>query len=114
VGINHVRFSSGFSDLGLGDFSQGLGIAGGNAQAPGLLGLNFATAGLNLGTPDIEQHFGDGTLQISEGIIWTHARHILHAGFQYWRMRENSAYSGNDGVLGHLNFGERSDAVGCR
>ena len=104
VGINHVRFSSGFSDLGLGDFSQSLGIAGGNAQAPGLLGLNFATAGLNLGTPDIEQHFGDGTLQISEGIIWTHGRHIIHAGFQYWRMRENSAYSGNDGVLGHLNF----------
>ncbi|MGH9545434.1 MAG: TonB-dependent receptor domain-containing protein [Terriglobales bacterium] len=104
VGINHVRFSSGFSDLGLGDFSQGLGIAGGNDQAPGILGLNFANAGLNLGTPDIEQHFGDGTFQISEGVIWTRGRHIIHAGFQYWRMRENSAYSGNDGVLGHLNF----------
>ena len=104
VGINHVRFSSGFSDLGLGNFSEGLGIAGGNAQAPGLLGLNFANAGLNLGTPDIEQHFGDGTFQISEGVIWTRGRHIIHAGFQYWRMRENSAYSGNDGVLGHLNF----------
>jgi len=104
VGINHVRFSSGFSDLGLGNFSQGLGIAGGNAQAPGLLALNFANAGLNLGTPDIEQHFGDGTLQFSEGVIWTRGQHIIHAGFQYWRMRENSAYSGNDGVLGSLNF----------
>jgi hypothetical protein len=104
VGINHVRFSSGFSDLGLGNFSQSLGIAGGNAQAPGLLGLDFANAGLNLGTPDIEQHFGDGTLQLSEGVIWTRGRHIIHAGFQYWRMRENSAYSGNDGVLGNLNF----------
>jgi hypothetical protein len=104
VGVNHVRFSSGFSDLGLGNFSQGLGIAGGNAQAPGLLALDFANAGLNLGTPDIEQHFGDGTLQLSEGLIWTHGRHVIHAGFQYWRMRENSAYSGNAGVLGTLNF----------
>jgi hypothetical protein len=104
VGINHVRFSSGYSDLGLGDFSQSLGIAGGNAQAPGLLGLSFANAGLNLGTQDVEQHFGDGTLQLSEGVIWTHGRHIIHAGFQYWHMQENSAYSGNDGVLGSLNF----------
>ncbi|MGA8308425.1 MAG: TonB-dependent receptor [Terriglobales bacterium] len=104
VGINHVRFSSGYTDLGLGKFSESLGIAGGNAQAPGILGLNFANAGLNLGTPDVEQHFGDGTLQLSEGLIWTRGRHIIHLGFQYWRMRENSAYSGNDGVLGHLNF----------
>ncbi len=42
VGVNHVRFSSGYSDLGLGNFSQSLGIAGGNAQAPGLLDLSFA------------------------------------------------------------------------
>jgi hypothetical protein len=104
IGVNHVRFSSGFSDLGLGNFSQSLGIAGGNLQAPGILGLNFANAALNLGTPDVEQHFGDGTFQISEGVIWTRGHHIIHAGFQYWRMRENSAYSGNDGVLGHLNF----------
>jgi hypothetical protein len=104
VGVNHVRFSSGYSDLGLGNFSQSLGIAGGNAQAPGLLDLSFANAGLNLGTQDVEQHFGDGTLQLSEGVIWTRGRHIIHAGFQYWRMRENSAYSGNDGVLGSLNF----------
>ncbi len=104
VGINHVRFSSGYSDLGLGNFSDSLGIAGGNAQARGLLGLNFANAGLDLGTQDVEQHFGDGTFQVSEGVILTRGRHIIHAGFQYWRMRENSAYSGNDGVLGHLNF----------
>jgi hypothetical protein len=104
IGINHVRFTSGFTDLGLGNFSQALGIAGGNSSAPGLLGLNFSNTPLNLGTPDIEQHFGDGTIQISEGLIMTHGRHVIHTGFQYWRMRENSAYSGNDGVLGHLNF----------
>jgi len=104
VGINHVRFTSGFTDLGLGNFSQGLGISGGNDNAKGLLGLQFSNTDLKLGTPDIEQHFGDGTIQISEGIIFNHGRHVIHTGFQYWRMRENSAYSGNDGVLGHLNF----------
>jgi hypothetical protein len=104
IGINHVRFTSGFTDLGLGNFSESLGIAGGNAGAKGLLGLNFSNGPLNMGTPDIEQHFGDGTIQIAEGLIMTHGHHVIHTGFQYWRMRENSAYSGNDGVLGHLNF----------
>jgi hypothetical protein len=104
VGYNHVNFSSGFSDQGLGDFGKTLGIPDGNAQASGPLHFQFTNSALDLGSNDIRQFFGDGTGQLSDTLIVTRGRHLFHAGFQYWRRRENSGYSGNDGVLGHINF----------
>jgi hypothetical protein len=104
VGYNHVKFNSGFSDQGLGNFSQTLGIPDGNTQAKGALQFAFTNSALNIGTPDVTQGFGDGTGELSDTLIITRGRHLLHAGFQYWRRRENSGYSGNDGVLGHINF----------
>lgn len=104
AGYNHVKFSSGFSDQGLGNFSQSLGIPDGNTQAAGPLQFAFVNSALNIGSPDVTQKFGDGTGQISDTLISTRGRHVFHVGFQYWRRRENSGYSGNDGQLGHINF----------
>ena len=36
--------------------------------------------------------------------MWTHGRHVLHTGFEYWRYRVNSFYSGNSGSLGAILF----------
>jgi Carboxypeptidase regulatory-like domain/TonB dependent receptor len=103
-GYNHVKFSSGFSDQGLGNFSQSLGIPDGNSQGSGPLHFQFANPGLDIGSNDIRQFFGDGTIQGSDTLIIPHGHHLIHTGFQYWRLRQNSGYSGNDGVLGHINF----------
>ena len=104
VGYNHVKLTTGFTANGLGNFSAGLGIPDGNAQASGPLHFQFVDSGLDVGANDVEQHFGDGTAQLSDTLILTHGRHVIHTGFQWWRGRENSAYSGNDGVRGHINF----------
>ena len=108
VGINHVRlhngptFSSGAAAAGT-DF----GIAGANANRPGLLFLDFNTNGgplTNVGNSWIEQKFQDAVIQASDAVVLTHSRHVFHTGFEYWRDRINTFYTGNNGALGQIQF----------
>jgi hypothetical protein len=43
-------------------------------------------------------------IQVSDGLIITHGRHVVHTGFELWRDRINIFYSGNSGSLGAINF----------
>ncbi len=108
VGINHVRlhngptFSSGAAAAGT-DF----GIAGANANRPGLLFLDFNTNGgplTNVGNSWIEQKFQDAVIQASDAVVLTHDRHVFHTGFEFWRDRINTFYTGNNGALGQIQF----------
>jgi hypothetical protein len=108
VGINHVRlhngptFSSSAATAGT-DF----GIAGANANRPGLLFLDFDTNGgplTNIGNSWTEQKFQDAVIQASDAVVFTHDRHVFHTGFEYWRDRINTFYTGNNGALGQIQF----------
>jgi len=108
VGINHVRlhngptFSSAAATAGT-DF----GIAGANANRPGLLFLDFNTNGgalTNVGNSWIEQKFQDAVIQVSDAVVVTHNRHVFHTGFEFWRDRINTFYTGNNGALGQIQF----------
>jgi len=43
-------------------------------------------------------------IQVSDGIVITRGRHVLHVGFEAWRDRINIYYSTNSGALGSLGF----------
>jgi hypothetical protein len=107
-GINHVRlhngptFNSAASAAG-----TDLGIANANASRPGLLFLNFNPGSgplTNIGDRWIEQKFQDAVIQASDALVVTHSRHVFHTGFEFWRDRINTFYTGNNGALGEIRF----------
>ncbi len=84
-----------------------LGIANANAAREGLLFLNFnpgSGALTNVGDRWIEQKFQDAVIQASDAVVVTHNRHVFHTGFEFWRDRINTFYTGNNGALGEIQF----------
>ena len=90
-----------------------LGIANANAGGPGLLHLGFnggnpsgpGTGVLtNVGSDGVQQRFQDAVIQASDAVVLTHNRHVLHMGFEFWRDRINTFYTGNSGALGAIIF----------
>jgi hypothetical protein len=107
-GINHVKLHNGpsFSSAAAAA-GNGLGIAGANANRPGLLFLDFNTSSgplTNIGNSWIEQKFQDAVIQASDAVVLTHGRHLFHTGFEFWRDRINTFYTGNNGALGQIQF----------
>jgi hypothetical protein len=119
VGINYVKLDNG-SDFGkAGSLAEQLGITNGNKGGPGMLMLGFyggtpsspadgAPPGTNIlssfGSGGVHQRFHDAVIQFADSAIWTHNRHVVHTGFEFWRYRVNSFYSGNSGSLGGILF----------
>jgi len=108
VGINHVRLHNGPSyDSSANTLGQDLGISGANANRPGLLFLDFNPGSgplTNVGNAWIEQKFQDAVIQASDALILTHNHHVFHTGFEFWRDRINTFYTGNNGALGQIQF----------
>jgi hypothetical protein len=108
VGFNAVRFDQNLTPTSsLGNISQTLGIAGGNAQAPGLVelditGNNGGAAGLGL--RNLVQIFHSTQGQFEDNLIFTHGRHQIKSGFQFVRERQDYIYPGNNGALGYFGF----------
>ncbi|HZQ95572.1 MAG TPA: carboxypeptidase regulatory-like domain-containing protein [Candidatus Sulfotelmatobacter sp.] len=108
VGVNHVRLHNGptFSSAAA-TAGTDLGIANANASRPGLLFLNFNPGSgplTNVGDRWIEQKFQDAVIQASDAVVITHSRHVFHTGFEFWRDRINTFYTGNNGALGEIRF----------
>jgi hypothetical protein len=108
VGINHVRLHNGPTfDSAATAAGTALGIANANASRPGLLFLDFNPGSgplTNVGDRWIEQKFQDAVIQASDAAIITHNHHVFHTGFEFWRDRINTFYTGNNGALGEIRF----------
>ncbi len=106
VGVNYVWFFNGDHKDGVGNFAEQLGIQDGNDRGPGLMLLAFASPTWPIGSPSTPKQalFADTVIQLTDGMVITRGRHILHTGFQYWRQRINTFYPGNWGVSGAIFF----------
>jgi hypothetical protein len=118
-GINYVKVDTG-ADFGkLGNLAEQLGIANGNKGGAGMLQVGFyggtpsspgdgGPPGNNIlssiGSGGVGQSFHDAVIQLSDSLVWTRGRHVIHTGFEFWRYRVNSFYSGNSGSLGAILF----------
>src|SRR5260370_13969728 len=108
-GTSYIRLHNGTTfDSSVGNFGEALGIANSNHNQvviAGLLGLNFsgvfASGG---GNSEGTQRFPSTVIQVSDGVIITRGRHVLHTGFELWRDRINIFYAGNSGRLGSIAF----------
>ncbi len=62
---------------------------------------NFAS---DIGTSNVYQLFADTVIQYSDTAIWSKGSHTLKMGFQGFRQRINTFYSGNNGLNGTFTF----------
>ena len=115
AGANYVDLAtvnSGLSPV-VGDLGTAIGIPNDNENGPGLVQIsqNIQSAGATLGNvtsfggADVEQDFADTVFQYEDNLTINHGRHTFRVGFQYWRQRINTYYSGNNGVAGFFDFG---------
>ena len=122
--LNEARFGASWiadhdglhrSSPAIGKLGTELGIANANAAGPGLLLLGFGggnragpgnrDAHAMLATRSSNQYFTDTVIQFDDGVTITRGKHVFKAGFQMWRFRINTFYTGNSGEYGAILFG---------
>jgi hypothetical protein len=115
-GANWITLSNGAGfDPSIGNLGSDLGIANANSAGPGLLLLGFGggdgispaggTTLTNIGNNVVQQNFADTVIQFNDGVTYTHGKHVFKGGFQMWRYRVNTGYTGNTGQYGSILFG---------
>jgi len=117
IGWSHITFGSGTTwASGVGDFGNTLGIGNGNpAGLDGMLLLKFSNSAVSqLGTQESTTSFDDHVWQFEDAASWTHGRHNLKFGGQFWRQIIKTFYAGNNGQLGLMDFDGRftSNVIG--
>jgi carboxypeptidase family protein len=117
MGWSHITFGSGTGwDSSVGQFGDTLGIGNGNpAGLDGLLRLRFLNSAVSeIGTQESTTSFDDHVWQFEDGVSWTHGRHNVKFGGQFWRQIIKTFYAGNNGQLGLMDFDGRftSDVIG--
>ncbi len=116
LGTSWITLNNGTSfNSKIGNLGDQLGIANANTAGPGLLLLGFGggsnasvnagTILTNIGSSVVSQDFADTVIQFDDGLTVTHDKHVLKFGYQMWRYRINTFYSGNSGEYGYIAFG---------
>lgn len=112
VGVNYVFINNGnTAPSGLTNLNQTFGIP--DAPSP-IVGAQvfsanaFATGPGNsttaLGSANVTQLFADTVIQYEDSAIWTKGAHTMHIGFEGWRQRIDTYYSGNNGQAGTFTY----------
>ena len=103
AGVNYVFVNNGSAANGLTDFAQTVGIPG----VPSTFLPSMSVSGGNVagfGTSDVYQLFADTVIHYEDTLVWTRHTHMMHFGFQGYRYRVNTFYSGNNGRAGTFLF----------
>jgi Carboxypeptidase regulatory-like domain len=116
LGTSWITLLTGTSfNPSIGDLGTSLGIANANTAGPGLLLIGFGggtapepnagTVLTNIGSSVVDQDFADTVIQFDDGLNLTRGKHVFKMGYQMWRYRINTFYSGNSGEYGAILFG---------
>jgi hypothetical protein len=105
VGFAYFPVTEGFSNPTGVNLPATFGIAG--VTDTFLPAMVFNGSGLqpgSIGNNDLVQSFHDTTLQFEDTMTWTHAKHVIHFGFQGYKYIMNDLYPGNAGLAGQFTF----------
>jgi hypothetical protein len=104
VGYNDNSFNSAPRDLrGVGALNNRLGL-GGAQPIPGLSEVRLGNDLSNIGTTAVSSNTNNGVFQINERLTWVTGRHSLKFGGSWNYYEMNRYYSGNNGVLGFVEY----------
>ena len=102
-GVNYVFLNNGAASNSLSNFPQSVGIQG--VPTSFLPSLSFTGGNVSsFGTSDVYQLFADAVIHYEDTLIVTKGNHTMRMGFQAYRYRVDTFYSGNNGVAGTILF----------
>jgi hypothetical protein len=83
-----------------GNLPQEFGLPG--VQETILPAMGFGYTGI--GSSDGVEIFHDTTYEAEDALTWTHGKHTVHGGFEYYHYMMNDVYAGNQGAAGSFSF----------
>ncbi len=103
VGYSKVEFETVSVDwAGIGDANATIGIPGGQ-PIPGLSAFNISDFGF--GSAGHTQFNDIKTYQLNNKFSWFKGRHSMKFGGRWLYQDQGFAYAGNEGTLGHFDYG---------
>jgi len=104
IGVNYVTINNGTAPSSLPDLNAQAGIPGVPSNI--LAGFSFPNNSFisGIGSSNVYQLFADTVIQYGDTAILTKGAHTMRFGFQGWRQRVNTFYSGNNGLNGTFTF----------
>jgi hypothetical protein len=64
--------------------------------------MNFGYG--QIGNSDGVEVFHDTTDEVEDSLTWTHGKHSIHTGFEFYHYMMNDTYAGNNGEAGSFGF----------
>ncbi len=108
-GVNYVFVNNGAASNELQGFPQTVGLPGIPSSFLPNMSLNGGNAS-SIGNSDGYQLFADTVIQYQDTLHVNRGSHNMFMGFQGWRQRLNTFYSGNNGRAGTFTFDGRYTA----
>jgi hypothetical protein len=109
VGVNYVLVNTGAAGNGLANLPGTVGLPGVVSSILPAMSFSGGNAS-SLGNSDNVQLFADTVIQYEDTMNITKRSHNMHLGFQGWRQRIDTFYSGNNGEAGTFSFDGRYTA----
>ncbi len=105
VGVNYVFINNGASPSSVvGNLAQDFGIAAAPSEFLPLQTFTTSFYATDIGTANITQLFANTVIEYEDTAIWTKGSHTMHFGFQGYRQRIDTYYSGNNGAAGTFTY----------
>src|SRR5580658_3668135 len=111
-GVNYVFINNGAAASSATNFPQTIGFPGATSSILPAMDFNGGSAA-QIGTADAYELFADAVIQYGDTVTWSKGRQTLKFGFQGWRQRIDTFYSGNNGLSGNMSFGGQYTAGPC-
>ncbi|MGO4882821.1 MAG: carboxypeptidase regulatory-like domain-containing protein [Bryobacteraceae bacterium] len=104
VGVNYVFINDGAAGNGLSNYNTTVGLPGIPSSILPSMDIQNGFASDIIGNADVYELFADAVIQYEDTLLITHGSHTFHLGFQGWRERIDTFYSGNNGEAGTFDF----------
>jgi hypothetical protein len=104
-GVNYVFINNGAAENGLTGYAQTLGIPDVPSSFLPTMSIGGGSNVGSFGNNDVVQLFADTVIHYEDTLIYTKGNHTMHFGFQGFRYRVDTFYSGNNGEAGTFIFG---------
>ncbi|HEX4006818.1 MAG TPA: TonB-dependent receptor [Acidobacteriaceae bacterium] len=92
-----------------GNLPQQFGLPGVQESILPAMGFGYQP----IGSSDGVEIFHDTTIEAEDSVTWTHGKHTLHGGFEYYHYLMNDVYAGNQGAAGSFTFNGQYTGTGA-
>ena len=105
VGVNYVVINTGSAaGSSIGNLNTAFGVPGVNSNLLAAQSFSTNSFASTIGNSNVTQLFANTVIQYEDTAILTIGANTMRFGFQGWRQRINTFYSGNNGLAGTFSY----------